>query len=77
MQRRRLFSSAQVVTDVPVTLTAVKLHEEVAPGAQCVCIRGYIYIGPHLLLANTQRVPPPPRGAEERIGRPRWLPGQY
>ncbi len=27
-QRRRLLSSAQVVTDVPVTLTAVKLHEK-------------------------------------------------
>jgi hypothetical protein len=25
-QRRRLLSSAQVVTDVPFTLTAVKLH---------------------------------------------------
>jgi hypothetical protein len=43
------------------------------------CALPAIYIGPHLLLANTPGgvLPPPPRGAEERIGRPRRLPGQY
>jgi hypothetical protein len=38
-----------------------------------------MYVGPHRLLANTQRgsPSPPPRGAEEGIGRSARLPGQY
>jgi hypothetical protein len=65
-QRRRLLSLAQVVTDVPVTSTTVKLHDEVVPGAQCVCIGGYICRSPPPACQYTEGVPPPPRRGARR-----------
>ncbi len=45
------------------------------------CVNEAIYVGPHRLLANTQRgspsLPPPLQGAEEEIGCSARLPGQY
>ncbi len=48
-----------MITGSPTTLTVVKLHEEVSPGAQCVFIRG-----PQLRLANVMGGGPPPPPAE-------------
>ncbi len=60
----------------PLHINGCRTSEEVAPGAQCVCIRGYICRSPPPACQYTEGVPPP-RGAEERIGRPGRLPGQY
>jgi hypothetical protein len=66
-QRRRFLSSAQVVTDVSFTLTTVKLHDEVIPGAQCMCIRGYICRSPPPACQYTKGVPPPLCAAERGV----------
>jgi hypothetical protein len=46
----------------------VKLHDEVVPGAQYMCIGGYKYIGPHLLLSNTLRAPARSGGEDRPLG---------
>ncbi len=77
-QRRSPLSSAQVVANVPITLMTVELHREVVPGAQCVCIRGYICRSPLPACQYTEGVPPP-RAAERReeCDCLRQLSGQY
>jgi hypothetical protein len=77
-QRQRLLSSAQVVTDVPVTSTTLKLHDEVVPGAQCVCIGGYICRSSPPVCQYTEGIPHP-RAAErgEECDCPRRLSGRY
>jgi hypothetical protein len=75
-QRRRLLSSAQEVTDVPVTITAVGLHDEVIPGAQSVCIRGYICRSPPPACQYTEGVPPSPHcGARREMRLPETAAG--
>ncbi len=61
----------------PLQINGCKTSKEVVPGAQCVCIRGYIYRSPPPACQYTEGVPPPPQGAEERIGCSARLPGQY
>jgi hypothetical protein len=76
-QRRRLLSSAQVVTDIPVTSTTVKLHDEVVPGAQCMCIGGYKCRSPPPTCQYTEGVPPRAAERGEKCDCPRRLPGRY
>ncbi len=78
-QHRRLLQLAQLVTSSSTTNRAVKLHEEVDAGAQCVYKRGYICRSPPPACQSSGWVPPPPppwRGAEERLNRRRRLPGR-
>jgi hypothetical protein len=57
---------SQVVTGYSTTLTAVRFHEKVDPGAQCVCIRGYIYRSPPSACQYTGGVSPSPRQEQRR-----------
>ncbi len=65
----------------PLHINGCKTSEEVVPGAQCVCIRGYIYGSPPPACQYTEGVPPPaPRSTERREMRldcPRRLSGRY
>jgi hypothetical protein len=63
----------------PHHINGCKTSEEVIPGAQCMCIRGYIYRPPPPACQYTGGVPiPPPREERRRgIGRSAQLQGQY
>jgi hypothetical protein len=48
----------------PLHINGCKTSKEVVPGAQCVCIGGYICRSPPPACQYTEGVPPPRRGAE-------------
>jgi hypothetical protein len=50
----------------PLHINSCKTSEEVVPGAQCVCIRGYICRSPPPACQYTEGVPPAPRSVERR-----------
>jgi hypothetical protein len=63
----------------PLHINGCKASEEAVPGAQCVCIRGYICRSPPPACQYTEGVPPLRHGARsgEKCDCPRRLSGRY